>query len=293
MEEKEQLNWLSMAPYWRRQAALQDKRTVDTGIWFLDSEEYNRWKANPGDILWLQGISKSFNVSLRSPMSLIICNSGLWEICSLVCHSSFYNRMILTSASSTVIRDLEGICRLDPSKVFAYWYFEFGVNATQSVDALSRSLIRQLSWSPLASSITDLWKRNYHRGSQPDSEAILAVLDDVLSKISSQVYLVFDALDECPENESSKERGSFLALLVGLLERHPSKVHILATSRPEEDIGQALEKFSKVDLEDCLADDVKRFVTASISQHLDKWDEEIKKLILDTLLSFRERYVLY
>lgn len=191
-----------------------------------------------------------------------------------------------------MIRDLKEICRLDPSKVFAYWYFEFGVNATQSVDALSRSLIRQLSWSPLASSITNIWKENYQRGSQPDSETILAVLDDVLSKISGEVYLVFDALDECPENAYSKERGSLLALLVGLLKRHPNKVHILATSRPEEDIGQTLEKFSMVDLEGCLAEDVKRFVTASISQHLNKWDEEIKKLILDTLLSFRERYVL-
>lgn len=191
-----------------------------------------------------------------------------------------------------MIRDLKEICRLDPSKVFAYWYFEFGVNATQSVDALSRSLIRQLSWSPLASSITNIWKENYQRGSQPDSETILAVLDDVLSKISGEVYLVFDALDECPENAYSKERGSLLALLVGLLKRHPNKVHILATSRPEEDIGQTLEKFSMVDLEGCLAEDVKRFVTVSISQHLNKWDEEIKKLILDTLLSFRERYVL-
>lgn len=63
MEEKEQLNWLSMAPYSRRQVALQDKRTDDTGIWLLDSKEYNHWKVNPGDILWLRGISKSFNVS--------------------------------------------------------------------------------------------------------------------------------------------------------------------------------------------------------------------------------------
>lgn len=67
MEEERQLDWMSMAPYWRRQAALQDKRTDDTGIWFLDSEEYNHWKANPGDILWLSGISKSFDVPLRFP----------------------------------------------------------------------------------------------------------------------------------------------------------------------------------------------------------------------------------
>lgn len=270
MEEERQLDWMSVDPYWRRQAALQDKRTDDTGIWFLDSKEYNHWKANPGDILWLPGISKLFNVSLRFPISLIICISGLWQICSLVWHSFFYKRTILTSASFTVIRDLKEICRLDPSKVFAYWYFEFGVNATQSVYALSRSLIRQLSWSPLASSITDIWKENYQRASQPDSETILAVLDDVLARISSQVYLVFDALDECPENASSKERGSLLALLVGLLERHRNKAHILATSRPEEDISQALGKFSKVDLEVRLAEDVQRFVTTSISRHLNK-----------------------
>lgn len=222
----------------------------------------------------------------------MVQNSGLWQIRSLVSYPFSNKRTILTSASSTAIRDLEEICRLDQTKLIAYWYFEFGVDATQRVDAMSRSLIRQLSRSPLAPSVTDLWMEHRWRGSQPDSEAILTVLDDVLSRVSGQVYLVIDALDECPKTAYSEERESLLSLLLGLRKKHQNKIHILVTSRREGDISKHLNKFSMFDLEASLVEDVKKLVSASISQHLDKWSPEIKSLITDELLGSNERYVL-
>lgn len=181
---------------------------------------------------------------------------------------------------------------MDPSKSLAYWYFEFGVEATKSVDLLIRSLIRQLSRSPLLSSVTNLWNEHHLRGSQPDSEAILTVLDAVLASISGQVYLVFDALDECPLTASSKERESLLSLLVGRLHRHKDKVHILALSRSEADIRQELKKFSNLDIEAYLAEDVEAFVAASLSQsRLNRLSKDVQNLITDTLLSFKERYI--
>ncbi|KAL4757474.1 uncharacterized protein BDW70DRAFT_171367 [Aspergillus foveolatus] len=256
-EEEDQLVWISKADFSARQRNLQKKRTADTGIWLLDSQEYNDWKYTPGSILWLPGIS----------------GCGKSVLCS------------------TVIQDLEEVCQLDPSKLLAYWYFQFDVDETKNVDALTRSLIRQLSRSPLLPSVTKMWEQHHLRGSQPDSKSISYVLDDVLSSISGNIYLVFDALDECPENAHYKERGSLLSLLVGLLERHKNKVHILATSRPEQDIKQVLEKSPRVDLEARLDKDVKTFVNTSIAQGplKDLKDEEIKKMIVDQLLSSKER----
>ncbi|KAJ5362407.1 hypothetical protein N7541_003251 [Penicillium brevicompactum] len=256
LEEENILAWVSNATYSDRQRELQAKRLHDTGVWILDSPEYNDWKYTAGDILWLPGIS----------------GCGKSVLCS------------------TVIQDLEDVCRVDPSRSLAYWYFQFGVNWTQSVNDLARSLIRQLSRSPLVSSVKDLWKEHHQKGSQPDSKAILAVLNDIISSISGQVYLVFDALDECPGNVSLSQRESLLSLLTDLIEQHKDKVHILATSRPEQDISQQLREFSMFDLESYLAEDVKTFVTAATKRDpLQFYSEEVKTLIFDALVNSKER----
>ncbi|GAQ10062.1 hypothetical protein ALT_7383 [Aspergillus lentulus] len=235
---------------------LQKKRIGDTGNWLLESKDYLEWKYNSGSLLWLPGIS----------------GCGKSVLCS------------------TVIRDIEQECQLDDAKYLAYWYFQFGDEKTQSVDSMTRSLIRQLSRSPLLPSVVKIWNEHRLKGSEPDSQAISNLLDDVVSSIPGNVYLIFDALDECPVNAYSKERRSLLSLLTGLLERYRSKVHILATSRAEQDIKEKLEVFCKIDLEARLADDVKTFVTTSIAQPpLKRLNENIKGLIQEKLLSSKER----
>lgn len=199
---------------------------------------------------------------------------------------------LLIKLSSTVIQDLQEICRLDPSNLVAWWYFQFDKGYTKSVDALARSWIRQLSRSPLLPSVTDLWNEHGRRGSRPSPKAILAVLDDVLSRTEGQIYLVLDALDECPQLPGCRERESLLSLMLSIVKRHSGKVHIIATSRPEDDITEELGKSSMLDLEARLVEDVKEFVTAAISRYpLKRYSEKGKKLIFDTLLSSRERYV--
>jgi hypothetical protein len=206
---------------------------------------------------------------------------------------SLENRiLVLTAGSSTVIHDIEGTCQSDPSISLAYWYFQFDVDEMKSVDNMTRSLIRQLSRSPLAPSVTKVWEYYSRRGSQPDSRTIANVLKDVLSSIPGEVFLVFDALDECPENAELKERGSLLRILVDLLEGYKDKIHILATSRPEQDIRLSLDQFPNLDLEAYLAEDVKIFVDSSIADSLlNRYNSATKKLIADRLLSSKERYV--
>lgn len=261
-EEEAQLNWMSDAPYSNHQRALQKKKADDTGVWLLDLPEYNNWKTTPGSLLWLPGIS----------------GCGKSVLCS------------------TVIQDIQEDCSLNPSKLLGYWYFQFGIDATQSIDAMTRSLIRQLSRSPVAPEVTKIWKDHHLKGSQPDTNAVSDVLDDLLSHLTSDVYLVLDALDECPENEESKERALVLDFLEKLLERqgNEAQVHILVTSRPEQDIKERLDRFSKIDLEAHLAEDVKTFVNSSLTKRpLNRWDASIHQLICDELLNSKERYVIH
>ncbi|KAJ5711009.1 hypothetical protein N7488_005165 [Penicillium malachiteum] len=193
---------------------------------------------------------------------------------------------------STVNHDLQELCDSDPAKCLGYWYFQFDAFKTRRVDNMVRSLIRQLSRTPLAPSIKSLWNKHHIKGDEPSSEAIMDVLDHVLVKASemSHIYLVFDGFDECPDEEYDSQRESLLSFLVSLLERHSDKVHILATSRPEKDITDALEKFPRVDLQAHLAEDLKTFVDTALPRgQLGTWDAGTKKMISDKLLNLEER----
>ena len=138
-----------------------------------------------------------------------------------------------------------------------------------------------------------LWDELHVQGDEPDLETINDVLQKVLSDISNKggrVYLIFDALDECP-GVTNPERATLFSFLVDLLEKHKKNVHILATSRPEEDIRNELEKFPRIDLEAHVAEDVKTFVHTELQRRplLSRYGGDIKKQIVDALLSSKER----
>ncbi|KAL2833717.1 hypothetical protein BDW59DRAFT_179437 [Aspergillus cavernicola] len=255
-EDERILKWVSTADYSKIQKETQGYRTPETGNWFLLSQHYKEWKACAGDILWLHGI--------------VGCGK------SVLC--------------STVIHDIERLCAENPSNSFAYWYFQFSNNATQSVESMVRSLIRQFSQKPLAPSVTQIWEQHGNRGSQPSRDTLAETLDDVISKARGELFLVLDALDECPDEPRRSERAALLSLLVGLSQRHKDKLHILATSRPERDIQSMLAKYPTVDLQARLAEDVETFVRAKVAEGiLGYLDTQTEQRIIDGLLSTPER----
>lgn len=160
------------------------------------------------------------------------------------------------------------------------------------MEAMARSLIRQLSRSPLTAGVKNLWDTHGRKGSEPGFAAISDALQSLLSSISGEIYLVLDALDECPQDGETKERKIVLSLLNDLFKRQSSKIHILVTSRPLNDIEKGLPSFTRIDLQEQLAKDVETFATLAVTQgDLEEWGADIHKLILDELLSSKERYV--
>ncbi|GAB1210767.1 hypothetical protein APSETT445_009565 [Aspergillus pseudonomiae] len=167
---------------------------------------------------------------------------------------------------------------------------KFSNEKTRSVENMVRSLIRQFSRKPLAQSVTRMWERHSNRGSQPDRGELWDTLDDVLSKTPGEMFLVLDALDECLERSGRSERKVLLSLLAGLNESHKNKLHILATSRPEQDIRATLERFPTVDLEAQLSEDVETFVRTEVSNgRLRDFEESKRARVLDQLLRTRDR----
>ncbi|OQE19034.1 hypothetical protein PENSTE_c016G01255 [Penicillium steckii] len=255
LQDQQILGWLSTFSYSDAQNNTQRNRASNTGDWFLNSPEYIEWKSTPGRVLWAYGA--------------VGCGK------SVLC--------------STIIQDIEELCGSDPSKKFAYWYFQFSNDETQKVYNMTRSILRQLMPRTLPVSLVRLWEDQSHRGSRPPQKTFAEILDIILEESQDESFLIFDALDECPAIEHDG-RSSLLEFIECLSAKHSSKLHILATSRPEPDIRSRFEQFTSVDLELGLGGDVENFVRDRISHgRLSRWDESAKERALKKLLDLKER----
>lgn len=198
---------------------------------------------------------------------------------------------------------------MEVSNVLAYWYFSFADSGTLSLGNLLSSLLRQLCSVTVAvpTIIQNLWKQHNVSGSRPNNESLLTVLDEMLvgfARESRQVFMVFDALDECParlnhaaassvDDKQMNQRSDVLDTLIHLNEKH-SNLRIVATSRNEVDIQSRLESQPRLNIEDSLSDDVEIFVRGSIDKMIesDGWKEAYRSRILSRLVSTDdERYV--
>ncbi|RAL12829.1 uncharacterized protein BO97DRAFT_450808 [Aspergillus homomorphus CBS 101889] len=122
---------------------------------------------------------------------------------------------------------------------------------------------------------------------RPGWDGLLDILDEVIDSSSADVFFVFDALDECPAE--IRERR-LLAFLDGLTRRHATKLHLLATSRPEPDIHGILMQHKSFGLEDTLGDDVERFVQEKLKTgKLSRWEDSILEKIRKQLQDVPER----
>jgi len=104
------------------------------------------------------------------------------------------------------------------------------------------------------------------------------------------VYLVIDALDECPDSSGlPSSREQVLDLLKDLVELSLPNLHLCVTSRPEIDIRNALEVLTsrRVSLHDQSGQkkDIVSYVTSVVHSDpkMRRWRDEDKRLVIETL----------
>jgi hypothetical protein len=142
------------------------------------------------------------------------------------------------SSSSSVIHHLEKLYDPDPYTALAYFYFSFSETEKQSTENMLRSLIVQLCGgrpdTPKPLSDLSLYRdKNLQPGLEKLEETLQASTQDFRS-----VYLVIDALDECPR--ANGERDKLLKCLKKVHKWTLTNLHVLYTSRPEPDIEAEL-----------------------------------------------------
>ena len=127
----------------------------------------------------------------------------------------------------------------------AFFYCDFRENQKKDLRGLLSSLLVQLCHQ--SDSYSDILTRFYSEhanGSRHPSDEVLAgCLKDLLKlPRHAPVYLVVDALDECPNTSSiPSSRDEVLNLIEELIKSQIPNLRICVTSRPETDIKDFLD----------------------------------------------------
>jgi hypothetical protein len=230
--------WLSAPdPSLNYQKALK-QRQADTGVWFLESEQYAKWKTDTASFLWLYGIPG--------------CGK--------------------TILSSTILQNVFQYCADDPGKIVSYFDFDFNDPHKQDPELMVRSLISQLSQQSvkLPPILETLCSSCENRQRYPSLDDFLDVLHKMIQQ-SPQSYIILDALDECGK------RAELMDILESMAGWRLESLHILVTSRKERDIELSLEDFVDKQNTICLQSElVDKDIHTYIRQRLSD-DKSLKK----------------
>jgi len=175
----------------------------------------------------------------------------------------------------------------------AYFFFDFKDKGKQDTHALLSSLVVQLSHqSTYFCDILSGYHSSHQSGSQqPNDRTLTKCLEDILNVPGRvPVYLILDALDECPKTTGiPSSRQKVLALVKMLVELNLPNLRLCVTSRPELDIRTSLETLAsnRVSLHDERGQkqDIIAFVTSVVysDEDMKRWRDDDKKLVIKTL----------
>ena len=178
------------------------------------------------------------------------------------------------------------------SAFLAYFYFDFKDKEKQDLRALLSSLLIQLSdHSDIFFDILfSLYSVHKKAAETPTDDSLAKCLKDMLT-ITGQVpiYLVIDALDECPNDTGiPPPREKVLEFVKELIKLHPN-LRLCITSRPEFDIRATLDPLAaqQVSLHDEKGQkqDIIDYVTSILhsDSKMKKWRDVDKNMVVEKL----------
>ncbi|KAJ6790264.1 hypothetical protein PWT90_06580 [Aphanocladium album] len=216
------LRWLTRSDYGDQQSDFLSRRQPGTGQWLLNSPEYNAWLRDDGQTLFCQGIPGA-------------------------------GKTILTSI---VIEDLFSRSQGSVDVGIAYIYCDFRRTDGQRAGELLASLLKQLvgCWSTMPETVKTLYDSHKSNSTRPSIEELSSALQSVVS-LFSKVFIVVDALDECPG--AREHRPRFLDELSKLQTKTQS--NYFATSRYIPEVEAELESTMHLDIR-ATKDDVRNYL---------------------------------
>lgn len=215
-----------------------------------------------------------------------------WVVCGFPASFLCLDSELKWSTSSAVIEDALTLREAGLASM-AYFYCDFRDEDKQNHYDLLLSVLFQLSGQSdqYFDALSRFYMRHDEGSRKPGDAPLLQCLKDMLSLPGQfPVYLIVDALDECPNNAGMpSQREQVLDLVKDLVETSLPSLHICVTSRPEIDIMHVLESLTSLRMslheQRGQKKDIIGYVSSVVCSdtRMRRWRDEDKTLVINTL----------
>jgi hypothetical protein len=194
--------------------------------------------------------------------------------------------------SSTIIEDIQAL-RKSGLASLGFFYHDFRDDSKKDRHGLISFLLVQLCHQSdsYCDKLTESYLEHGNGSQHPSDGALFQCLMDIL-KLPGQppVYVIVDALDECPNTTAiPSPREKVLKIVEKLVDAQLPNIRICVTSRPETDIKTLLEplSFRSISLHDERGqmEDIEKYIKSVVNkdQRNRRWKAEDKHLVIDAL----------
>jgi hypothetical protein len=197
----------------------------------------------------------------------------------------------MPSPSSSIVQDILGMC-VSGQASLAFFYCDFREDQKKDGRGLLSSLLVQLcGQSDTGYDALFKFYKAHDKGSRHASDHELVQCLKHVLEIPEQltVYVVIDALDECPKTSLPSPREQVLKLVKELVESQIPNLRICVTSRLEADIEAVLHplahRFVSLHGENGQVQDIAEYVkfVVNTDSAMQKWREEDRKHVVEVL----------
>ena len=193
---------------------------------------------------------------------------------------------------SAVVEDIERL-HVAGLATMAYYYFDFRDVKKQDCYGLLSSLVSQLSFESDScfNILSQLYSDHGCGTRKPDIDRLKKCMTDMLSQPGqAPIYVIVDALDECPNFPGRPSaREEVLKLIEELVNLELPNIHLCVASRPEMDIRVVLEPLTSLRIslhdEKGQKEDIVAYIKSVVrsDRSMRRWTEEDKQLVVDRL----------
>ena len=199
----------------------------------------------------------------------------------------------MLSASSAIIEDIRTLEKSGLGSL-AFFYCDFRDDQKKDQRGLLSSILVQLCEQSDAYSaiLSDFYVAHRDGSQHASNKELVSCLKDIL-KLPGQatVYIVVDALDECPiTSDLTSPREKVLEVIEELVDSQIPTLRICVTSRPEADIIPVLEPLAfravSLHVESGQVEDIAEYVRSVIqtSRETRRWKDTDKQLVIEELI---------
>jgi len=196
------------------------------------------------------------------------------------------------SPSSGIIEDITAQHEAG-SAIITYFYCDFRDEDKQNCRNLLLSIISQLCAQSdiCCDTLSRIYLAHGNGARKPSDETLTNCLTEIVSlPVQVPIYIIVDALDECPNDSGlPTPREEVLDLVKDLVNLRVPNLHICVTSRPEIDIQSVLEPLTSLRVslhnESGQKKDIVDYISSVVCSDtkMRRWREEDRKLVIEAL----------